>query len=116
MFRGAGDELPRPTYKLLMGQWCVCFIETRQQTRLHSGRFLVSRMRDGEKTRIADKATNFVTSDLKDCGRVKTARTWAWQLLPSKQCVTTDLPNTTASKIQVAYTEADAAMLDFILV
>lgn len=68
-------------------------------------------MRDCEKTRTAAKETKLTTSDLKDCVCVQTARTWAWQSPPFKQCVTTDLPNIHASKIEVAHVSSDAAAL-----
>lgn len=68
-------------------------------------------MRDGEKTRIGAKTTKCAKSDLKDCVCVNTARTWAWQSPSFKQCVTTDLPNIHASKIEVAYARVDASMI-----
>lgn len=68
-------------------------------------------MRDGEKTRTEAKGTKSTISDLKDCVCVQTARTWAWQSPPFKQCVTTDLPNIDASKIEVAHVGPDASAI-----
>jgi len=70
---------------------------------LSGGPFLVSRTGDSGWTEIVVKASNMIPQGYhKRRSRILTAGRWPWKSETAKQCVTTDLPNSIALKMEEA--------------